>query len=1369
MIIKRLLFLLATAAVTTAPFSAQADEWAGVNTDWTADSNWVDGSAPTAGENVNINSGMGTYPEITTIVPDVSNLNIGSDNVTPSSGELDISAGGSIDIGTLNLGGYLGGARLGMTGGAMDAAIVNMGFEGAFALVNISGGATVQNQHAYIGRHSVAGLAGGAANIQISGPGTSWTTSDYFIFGGRGFAEMNVSNQAAFNVGIEMWVLGSANGAAQFYLLDGATSIMGGLQIASHDATNTNGAFMMVSGLGTDLMLDPGGTGLNIGQGVGDVAELILQDDATATTPSTIVAGNLMISTRAALTSDTVQVSDYLKGGRITIESGGSLVSNLVSIGANDPMFSQDSLYGSVSVEGLNSSLQTSSLLVGIGMTSDMQQAVGSLSVYDQAAVQTGSAVFGADGGSGDLTMYSAGSFTATNEIVVGVNGGIGTLNVTEGSLLANAVLIGVNDGIGQIYLNGASSSMDVADAIIAGADSNVPTGFASGIIDVTDSAVLSTQAITVGGNANGSLSVSLAAEVRLTDSLYVGGYVEPFSSSDVAGDGAVYITDGGKIRLAADAFMDHGAARLAVGSFGGTGLLDITGVGSDLTIEDTGRSEDVIIGNEGTGELRITDGATMHTYANQTMIGYNGIGGMTAFIGSALIDGAGSYWEALGGQFMLGVGGNGVDATAFLTVSDGGRFDVDNGYLGFFGSITETLVTGANSVVNANTLLIGVGALSTVDILDGAVLNADDMVVAYGAESEVTIDGAGSELNVANNLVIGTETAFGRGGILTVSNGGAVNANAATVTFGGMGGAPGEGVVNIGADVGDAAVAAGAFNVALITDDNGHGAINFNHTDTAYDFSTVVQGNVDIVNYAGRTILSNGNSYTGTTDVQGGVLMIEGQIESATTVRVNGRLGGSGFILNDVTSEGIIQPGNGQAPGNYNDLTIVGNYTGNAASLFLRTALGDDASLSDRLIIDGGQAIGTTNVFIFNDGGLGGQTTGDGILVVDAQNGATIDIGAFTLDNGYVDAGMYRYSLFQGGANPGDEYDLFLRSTTLRAAVPVYAATPAMSLSFGIQALGTLHDRTDLGQTLRADTPSTELALGFNGLGRGLGQTELPEGAWIRAFGGYSQFKSEDATGSGYEGSVQGVQVGKDVWRQEHADGSRDNVGLYVAQAHADGDMTSNAGKAGTASFNATSLGAYWTRFSGKGAYVNLGAQYSRIHAMKVSPTAGNGISPGGNMLSGSVEVGKPVKVSKKLVIEPQAQMIYQSLRLSDVNDGVSDIRFDTQDTVTGRAGLLARTSFDTKGGLAVQPWTRANVWHTFKSESVMTFDNTNTFTTPMDGTQGELQAGVTFGRAENEKDTGWSFYAAGGYQFNIAGASQQGWTGSLGARFNW
>ena len=114
------------------------------------------------------------------------------------------------------------------------------------------------------------------------------------------------------------------------------------------------------------------------------------------------------------------------------------------------------------------------------------------------------------------------------------------------------------------------------------------------------------------------------------------------------------------------------------------------------------------------------------------------------------------------------------------------------------------------------------------------------------------------------------------------------------------------------------------------------------------------------------------------------------------------------------VTNAGTIDLTNGAAT---DSLRITGNYVGNSGIGRLDTVLASDGSPSDLLIIDRGTATGSTRLFFTDAGGGGAQTTGDGILVVDAVNGATTAQGTF---RGFAVAGPYEYLLFRGSTGRG-------------------------------------------------------------------------------------------------------------------------------------------------------------------------------------------------------------------------------------------------------------------------------------------------------------------------------------------------------------
>ena len=132
---------------------------------------------------------------------------------------------------------------------------------------------------------------------------------------------------------------------------------------------------------------------------------------------------------------------------------------------------------------------------------------------------------------------------------------------------------------------------------------------------------------------------------------------------------------------------------------------------------------------------------------------------------------------------------------------------------------------------------------------------------------------------------------------------------------------------------------------------------------------------------------------------------------------------------------------------------TIKGNYTGAGGTMAINTVLGGDGSPSDRLVISGGTATGNTIVHVTNVGGVGAETTGNGIQVVSAISGATTAPGAFALPAGELRAGAFDYDLFRGGVS-GSPNDWFLRSDFVAAvavaavAVAVAAAVAAVAAS---------------------------------------------------------------------------------------------------------------------------------------------------------------------------------------------------------------------------------------------------------------------------------------------------------------------------------
>jgi autotransporter-associated beta strand protein len=74
-----------------------------------------------------------------------------------------------------------------------------------------------------------------------------------------------------------------------------------------------------------------------------------------------------------------------------------------------------------------------------------------------------------------------------------------------------------------------------------------------------------------------------------------------------------------------------------------------------------------------------------------------------------------------------------------------------------------------------------------------------------------------------------------------------------------------------------------------------------------------------------GTLDLTGANTYTGNTNVNRGVLQVDGSISSNTFVNHRGTLAGTGTIHGNVTNNGRVSPGAQGVPGS---LTVIGNYT---------------------------------------------------------------------------------------------------------------------------------------------------------------------------------------------------------------------------------------------------------------------------------------------------------------------------------------------------------------------------------------------------------------------------------------------------------
>ncbi|MEV8699271.1 autotransporter outer membrane beta-barrel domain-containing protein [Mesorhizobium ciceri] len=181
--------------------------------------------------------------------------------------------------------------------------------------------------------------------------------------------------------------------------------------------------------------------------------------------------------------------------------------------------------------------------------------------------------------------------------------------------------------------------------------------------------------------------------------------------------------------------------------------------------------------------------------------------------------------------------------------------------------------------------------------------------------------------------------------------------------------------------------------------------------------------------------VLGDSGTGTGSLSVDAASTLYGGGFNAAIQAFTAGQLA-------QVTNAGRIDLTNGST-GATDSLTISGNYVGLGGLLLIQTELGDDSSASDKLVLSSGTASGSTGISVVNLGGAGAATTQDGIMVIQAINGATSGATTFALD-APVAAGAFEYYLFKGGVSAGSEENWYLRST-LNTPAPPAAAPPAL------------------------------------------------------------------------------------------------------------------------------------------------------------------------------------------------------------------------------------------------------------------------------------------------------------------------------------
>lgn len=1012
---------------------AQAQNWTGaVSDDWFDGGNWDNGQPPPSAFDAVLNT------------------------VTPNPTLID---GGDASVRNLTLGGGPGleGNLSIINGGTLVASSVGAGGGGSASVPGGTGTITVSGAGSRLSTDNVAGfgirtgtgrlfvLDGGVVEFGSLGPGA-------IIFG---FNPGSVASATVSGAGSVMSTPGgltvAEQGNATLTVDDGGavsavTAILGEFTGGVGSATvEGSGSFLQV---GNRLTVGGGtGTLTIVDGGLADVGDLIVGRDAGS-------QGTLGIGGTGSRLSIRGSADEFVVGfggsGTLTVEAGG-----IVEHGGDSFLGLESGSQGTATVTGAGSQwMQEGALYVG-------RSGDGFLSIADGGRVEARSALVGdITGGTGTITVAGDGSALEVQSLQVRSgnvtieNGGridsMSAATVDAGSAVTVTGSGSVWNVGGVFYVGFASvGSVDVLDGgVVNAADvfiGNSADAEGAVVVSGAGSRWQNSGFITVGDNATGSLTL-LDGGVLGTDALVIGALTDGTGAVAVDGNGSnlqatdltvgqsgtgtLSINAGGAVEI--DDFAYVGAVS------GSQGTVTVSGIGSELFVEDA-----LFVGQDGNGTLSVQDGGSVA--AANLFVGHGQTG-----IGNATFTGDGSALRL----WTLSVGGNGNGS---LVIEDGASvetmFGASIGYGTGTGSVT---VAGAGSSWNNNDVLtvgnIGTGRL---DIIDGGAVSANDGVVIGGAESGIgtlTVDGVGSTLTVNGNLLVSSNGA----GSLIVSGGGTVSSQfgslgfftsgsdgqalvtgagsrwdiedlltvgivdgtgTVTVADGGVlsagggitlaeqdVGTPSTGTLNIGAGIGDPAVAAGIVDAPSITFGAGNGTINFNHTDTEYVFAAAINGAGTIHHMAGITSLTGAGDAGGALNVDGGTLRVEGALgDMTTTVASGATLGGSGTIAGDVT----VLDGATLSPGSSAGTLTLGSLTLSDGSI-LDYELGQagviGSGVNDLIEINGDLTLDGT-LDITDIGGFGA-----GVYRLMNYGGALTDNG---LDLGDLPAGSDAQDLF--------------------------------------------------------------------------------------------------------------------------------------------------------------------------------------------------------------------------------------------------------------------------------------------------------------------------------------------------------------------
>ncbi|HWA49643.1 MAG TPA: autotransporter outer membrane beta-barrel domain-containing protein, partial [Dongiaceae bacterium] len=334
----------------------------------------------------------------------------------------------------------------------------------------------------------------------------------------------------------------------------------------------------------------------------------------------------------------------------------------------------------------------------------------------------------------------------------------------------------------------------------------------------------------------------------------------------------------------------------------------------------------------------------------------------------------------------------------------------------------------------------------------------------------------------------------------------------------------------------------------------------------------------------------------------------------------------------------------------------------------------------SDVLILDKAETgTGATRVLISNAGGLGGQTTGDGILVINVRDKSDAD--AFALGNKPV-AGAYEYHLVYQNAAKNDE-NWYLQSSFFDGSLEYPSIVSGALLSW-YSDLNGLHDRMGERRSQIEDGQMASLPVATDIADNSAVRVNSGgDGGWLRVSGADMDIEQDGP--ADFDLNATRATAGFDLGFNNILDGAD-----WLVLGAMAGYGWSSAGFEGGSDvdFDIATLGAYATYFRGP-YYLDALVKFDWMDGTFNSENASDDVEL--PVFGLSLETGYRFDLTPDgLYLQPQAQLSYAHSGDDSITDkSGSKIELQDADSLRGRLGARLGQELSTTAGAAAEPVT--------------------------------------------------------------------------------